>query len=265
MCNFYMMYYRDASSNIETPEVCAQQYTYTSLYGSFPNGSDVALHSGPGHHHHHHHGHQSSPEGDDVTDSNDVTNVSHATNVDDVTDRDNVPTGNDVIGAVEGVASNGPTVQTTHYQRARESTNGNPTTETTQPSQVKTSRSVTHDVTSDITTSTSVSEQTTRPSDLVQDKSTRLNLKVTTNDGPRTTRSTEESKSTQPSLDSDKREHQSHVKTFENNERAMFNVSAVDAWPSAVTEGLGQVTGLAVDSAGRLFVFHRSERIWDYE
>jgi hypothetical protein len=55
------------------------------------------------------------------------------------------------------------------------------------------------------------------------------------------------------------------VKTFENNERAMFNVSVVDAWPSAVTEGLGQVTGLAVDSAGRLFVFHRSERIWGYE
>ena len=64
MCNFYMMYYRNASSDIETPEICADQYTYESLYDSFPNNSDVALPSGPGHHHHHHHGHPSNGKGE---------------------------------------------------------------------------------------------------------------------------------------------------------------------------------------------------------
>ena len=66
MCNFYMMYYRNASSDIETPDTCADQYTYESLYDSFPNDSDVALHSSPGHHHHHHHNHDqlSSVEGE---------------------------------------------------------------------------------------------------------------------------------------------------------------------------------------------------------
>ena len=62
MCNFYMMYYRNASSDIETPDTCADQYTYESLYDSFPSDSDVALHSSPGHHHHHHHGQLSSVE-----------------------------------------------------------------------------------------------------------------------------------------------------------------------------------------------------------
>lgn len=57
----------------------------------------------------------------------------------------------------------------------------------------------------------------------------------------------------------------SDVRPSVKSEVEKFNVSVVDAWPSRVTEGLGQVTGLAVDSAGRLFVFHRSERTWDYE
>ena len=62
MCNFYMMYYRNASSHITTPESCGDQFTYKSLSESFPNGSDVALNSIPGHHHHHHHSHQSGEQ-----------------------------------------------------------------------------------------------------------------------------------------------------------------------------------------------------------
>ena len=68
-----MMYYRDASSNIKTPEICLDQYTYENLYKSFPNGSDVALPSAPGHHHHHHHGQHSNLEGETAV--NKTTNV----------------------------------------------------------------------------------------------------------------------------------------------------------------------------------------------
>ena len=185
---------------------------------------------------------------DDVTDSNDVAG------------NDEVATGDDAIASVDDVTGDKPTVQTTNNQQDRESATGNPTQETTPSPPMKTSRSVAHD-TSDVTTSTSVSEQTTKPSDVVQDKSTRLDMKVSTNkdfNSPRTTRSTEES-----SQASDKPGEQSQPS--ENSNSTTFNVSVVDAWPSAVTEGLGQVTGLAVDSAGRLFVFHRSERTWDYE
>ncbi len=68
------MYHRDANSGIKTPELCADQYTYRSLYESFPNGSDVALPSAPGHHHHHHHhGGQSGQEGE--TAGNETTNA----------------------------------------------------------------------------------------------------------------------------------------------------------------------------------------------
>ena len=117
------------------------------------------------------------------------------------------------------------------------------------------------DVDSDITTSTSVSEQTTRPSDRAQDPSTRLDLRVSTKGdikNPRTTRSITESPSSQAPVDSDR-----HGQPSQHSE--IFNVSFVAAWPSTVTEGLGQVSGLAVDSAGRLFVFHRSGRAWAYE
>lgn len=191
------------------------------------------------------------------------TTVGHDVTDDDVTDNDDVTDSDDVTtGAAvttgDGVQENRPTVQTTNDHQARESIVGDSTQVT---SRIKTTRSVTPDVTSDITTSTSVSEQTTRPSDRVQDKSTRLDLRVSTKEGfknPRTTRSTEESPSSQTPLNSDRHEPQSHLS-------GTFNVSFVAAWPSTVTEGLGQVTGLAVDSAGRLFVFHRSERTWEYE
>ena len=195
---------------------------------------------------------------DDVTDNDDVTNSDDVTTGDDVATNDDVTAGDNVIANVNSVQDNRPTVQTTNDHQARESIAGDPTQETPR---MKTSRSVTHDVTSDITTSTSVSEQTTRPSDRVQDKSTRLDLRVSTKGGfknPRTTRSTEESQSIQTPLDSDRHEPQSQLSET-------FNVSFVAAWPSTVTEGLGQVTGLAVDSDGRLFVFHRSERTWEYE
>ena len=190
---------------------------------------------------------------DDVTDNDDVTNSDDVTTGDDVATNDDVTAGDNVIANVNSVQDNRPTVQTTNDHQARESIAGDPTQETPR---MKTSRSVTHDVTSDITTSTSVSEQTTRPSDRVQDKSTRLGLSTKGGfESPRTTRSTEESQSIQTPLDSDRYEQQSET----------FNVSFVVAWPSTVTEGLGQVTGLAVDAAGRLFVFHRSEQTWEYE
>lgn len=40
--------------------MCDEQDTYASLYDSFPNGSDLAIRYGPGHHQHHHHGHQTN-------------------------------------------------------------------------------------------------------------------------------------------------------------------------------------------------------------
>ena len=61
MCNFYMMYFRNASSHIATPESCGDQFTYKSLSESFPNDSDVALNSTSGHRHHHH-SHQSGEQ-----------------------------------------------------------------------------------------------------------------------------------------------------------------------------------------------------------
>ena len=80
MCNFYMMFYRDANSSIATPELCGEQYTYESLYDSFPNDSDVALRSSPGHHHHHHHhgspGEETGNETADVTSGSKVTGTS---------------------------------------------------------------------------------------------------------------------------------------------------------------------------------------------
>ena len=183
-----------------------------------------------------------------------------------ITDNDQITISKHVISNEDNVTSDRPTVEATTDQHARELVSGIPAQETTQSTPFKTSRSAEHDVTGDITTSTSVSEQTTRPSDVLQDKSTRLNSKVSTNKDlmyPRTTRSTEESN--QASLSGDKRGQQSLVNSSKSEDKKEFNVSLVDAWPSSVTEGLGQVTGLAVDSAGRLFVFHRSERIWDFE
>lgn len=130
---------------------------------------------------------------------------------------------------------------------------------TTEPLRVITSGVVTHNVNSDVKTSTSVSEQTTRLPNVVQDKSTRLDIQLSTNKGfqyPRTTRSIEGSETSEIHL---------QVESSQNNVKKTFIVSLFDAWPTAVTQGLGQVTGLAVNSAGRLLVFHRSERTWEYE
>jgi len=182
-----------------------------------------------------------------------------------ITDNDQI-TSKHVISNDDDVTSDRPTSQATTYQLARELVSDISAQETTQSPPLKTSRSVEHDVTGDITTSTSVSEQTTKPSDVVQDKSTRLNSKVSTNKDlmyPRTTRSAEESN--QATFNSDKRGQQSLVNSSKREGNKVFNVSVVDTWASSVTEGLGQVTGLGVDSAGRLFVFHRSERTWDFE
>ena len=294
MCNFYMMYYCDASSNIQTPEICGDQYTYASLFDSFPNGSDVALPSVPGHHHHHHHGHENNSDGETAdNETADVVLDSEEPSPDEnpkvtsdeqisttpimITDNDEVTTSDYVTSSEDDFTNDRSTFEATTPQHAREMATDVPRQKTTQFPPLKTSRSVAHDVTDDVTTSTSVSEQTTTPSEQTttpSEQTTTPSEQTTTPSDvapkkgfeyPRTTRSTEESKSSPASFQSDKRGQHSQVNSSQSEEGKVFNVSLVDAWPSSVTEGLGQVTGLAVDSAGRLFVFHRSERTWDFE
>ena len=177
MCNFYMMFYRSANTNVEIPETCFDQITYRSLYDSFPNGSDVALSSGS-HHHHHHHVNSNERRDEIITESN-IT-----------------------VG------------------------------------------------------STSMPEQTSNISDYtLKDTSIEHNMSAIVHH--RLTSSTR-SLSRQTSTNTPK-------PTMNNQWTSIPNVTMVTSWPSSVTEGLGQVTGLAVDSAGYLFLFHRCERVWDWK
>lgn len=124
------------------------------------------------------------------------------------------------------------------------------------------------DVTSDVSTSTSVSEQTTRAVPFTVEPTTRLkekkngvkgHWKVLGEDSTIeafTGRTTAQGVGTRPyGGDENEVEHE-HVD----------KLSVVDDWPvKDVAKKLGQVTGLAVDSAGRVFVFHRAGRKWEFE
>ena len=308
MCNFYMMYYRDALSNNEAPDGCGDQSTFEHLFHSFPNDSDVALaSSSSGHHHHMHHTVIGSKiEGtNEATKSGVVEGNMHNSDFEKTETNGRDGLGDDVTTSNIVIPDTNTPQEKTILSPSTEASEqegrqiSNHFTDTRLPQEMSITSStietadgserpnyVTHDaitdvntdVTGDLSTSTSVSEQTTRAEPFTVEPTTTLIEKVAVKHwkglGEDSTIETltehtrGQAVETVPYRGDDndvENEHGLNIVPSQKNE-VVDKLSVVDDWPAKdVAKKLGQVTGLAVDSAGRVFVFHRAGREWTFE
>ena len=138
---------------------------------------------------------------------------------------------------------------------------------------------VTYDAITDVKTSTANSEQITGASyteepRTVQEGEEEIYPRVKVMVESSTFRTQQTSRTTTQAVESQagtnstaRKEHGLNLGSSPQNfDRKVDKVSFVDNWPSiTVAKRLGQVTGVDVDTDGRVVVFHRGGREWDFE
>ena len=300
-----MMYYRDALSNHEAPDGCGDQSTFEHLFHSFPNDSDVALASSSSGHHHHHMHHtvigSKIEETNEATKSEVVEGNMHNSDFEKTETNGRDGLGDDDTTSNIVIPDSNTPQQKTIPSRSTEASEqeghqiSNHITDTSLPQDMSTTSStietahgserpnyVTHDaitdvntdVTGDLSTSTSVSEQTTRAEPFTVEPTTRLTEKVAVEHwkglGEDSTIETSTEHTIAQVVETMpyrgvEDEHGLNIVPSKKN-KVVDKLSVVDDWPAKdVAKRLGQLTGLAVDSAGRVFVFHRADREWKFE